>query len=151
MCQVNRAADVSKKSEKIQTERNLIDEQTTRKNLFSSVLNTLFGRDKQLIMAPMHLIPVCHGEDQFSLKAENSEIYQKDDATQMQNLRTGQDGPPSGAGSPPSERGIHVPSLVSSGDRNRWPLSEGYGQASGVLDANVRCFSRVLEPSSTPS
>lgn len=150
MCQVNRAADVQK-GRKIQTEGDLIDKQSTRKDLFSSVLIPLSGSHKQLIVMSMHLVSICHGEDQFPVKAGNREVYQKDNVSQMQTRRTGRDGPPTGVGVPTSEKGIHAPSPVSSGGKKLWQLGEGYGQASGVLDANVHCFLRVPKPSSNPS
>lgn len=74
---INRAANVQKQRGGIQTERNLIDEQRTRKDLFSSIRIPLFGSDKQLIIAPMYLISIGHGEDQFTLKAEIREISER--------------------------------------------------------------------------
>jgi hypothetical protein len=59
------------KKEKFHTEREVIDEHGTRKNLCIGEFIPSLGSDKQPIVTPVYLISICHGEDQLPLKAEH--------------------------------------------------------------------------------
>jgi hypothetical protein len=65
MCLVYRAEEKAKSH----TQRNVIDEQSTRKDLFNGKLIPPFGGVNHAIIAPTDLISICHGEDQLPLKA----------------------------------------------------------------------------------
>jgi hypothetical protein len=59
------------KKQKIHTEREVTEEKSIRRDHFPRKLIPPFGSIKKLIITPMHLISICHGEDQLSLKAKH--------------------------------------------------------------------------------
>jgi hypothetical protein len=59
------------KKQKIRTERDVIYEQSIERDHFHRKLIPPFGSVKKLVIAPMHFISICHGEDQLSLKAKH--------------------------------------------------------------------------------
>jgi len=59
------------KKQKIRTERDVIEEQSIEREHFQRKLIPPFGSVKKLIITPMHLISICHGEGQLSLKANH--------------------------------------------------------------------------------
>ena len=52
------------------TERKLINEQNTRQDIFLRKVAEPPGSVEHSIVALMHLIAICHGEESFSLKAK---------------------------------------------------------------------------------
>jgi len=68
MHRVSHVADAH--TQKFHTERNVIDEHRTWKNLCIREFIPSLGGDKQPIITPVYFISICHGEDQFPLKAE---------------------------------------------------------------------------------
>lgn len=49
----------------------MIDEQSTWENLFDGKRISPFGGVDHSIIAPAHLISICHSEDKLPLKAEH--------------------------------------------------------------------------------
>jgi len=68
MHRVSHVADAQK--QKFHTERNVIDEHRTWKNLCIREFIPSLGGNKQPIITPVYFISICHGEDQLRLKAE---------------------------------------------------------------------------------
>ena len=57
---------------KIHTERNVVNEQLTRDDIFLLKLVHPFHNAKNSILALVHFIAICHGKNCFSLKAKSS-------------------------------------------------------------------------------
>jgi hypothetical protein len=57
--------------QKIHTERNVIEDESIQRDPVKGELIPLFGSLNHLIIAPLHLISICHGENQLALKAES--------------------------------------------------------------------------------
>jgi hypothetical protein len=61
----------------VHTERKIINEQSTREDVCLPKLAHPFGRVEHYVVALVHFIAICHGEERFSLK---SEYFPKDSA-----------------------------------------------------------------------